>query len=202
MKKLSLGSLIAVAALAASASAFAQNAKFSPSRTFEYDPDKTGVVSAYWDRNSGETDSTGNTKFGLHLEKNSATGVNASAGAVLDGLKGVVVQAGDKLGYDMKNTSQTLQSGPRFNVSWSLNGVAGFSFVGGLGTTAPTPGQQAGWSHYEWDMTSPAQTNPTPVPPGATIEQIVLIVDEGPLVYDLDNINYNAHVAGKPGSSN
>jgi hypothetical protein len=30
----------------------------------------------------------------------------------------------------------------------------------------------------------------------------VLIIDEGPLVYDLDNINYNAHVAGKPGSSN
>ena len=127
---------------------------------------------------------------------------NASAGAVLDGLKGVVVQGGDKLGYDMKDTTQTLQSGPRFNVSWSLNGVAGFSFVGGLGTTVPTAGQQAGWHHYQWDMTSPAQANPTPVPPGATIEQIVLIIDEGPLVYDLDNINYNTHVAGKPGSSN
>lgn len=194
--------MIAVASLAAAASAFAQNSKFSPSRTFEYDPDKTGTVAAYWDRNSGETDSSGNTKFGLHLEKNAATTVWASAGAVLDGLKGVVVQAGDKLGYDMKNTSQMLQSGPRFNVSWSLNGVSGFSFVGGLGTTAPMPGQMAGWSHYEWDMTSAAQANPTPVPPGATLEQVVLIVDEGPLVYDLDNINFNTHVAGKPGSSN
>src|SRR3954454_609447 len=110
MKKLS--SLFAIAALTVSASAFAQNAKFTASRTFEYDPDKTGTAVAYWDRNSGEPDASGNTKFGLHLEKNGINTVNAAAGAALDGLKGVVVQAGDKLAYDMKNTSGPLQSGP------------------------------------------------------------------------------------------
>jgi hypothetical protein len=201
MKKLPITSLIAVVALAASASAFAQNSKFTASRTFEYDPDKTGIAVAYWDRNSGETDASGNTKFGLHLEKNGINTVNAAAGAALDGLKGVVVQAGDKFAYDMKNTSGPLQSGPRFNVSWTLNGTSGFSFGGGSNNATQSPGQQVGWTRYTLDMTNPAQAFP-PVPAGASIESVILIIDEGPAVYDLDNIGFNNQVAGKPGTSN
>jgi hypothetical protein len=199
MKKLTLGSLIAVTALAAS-SAFAQNAKFTASRTFEYDPDKTGVVVAFWDRNSGEADLSGNTKFGLHLEKNGANTVVAAAGAALDGLKGVTVQAGDQVAYDMKNTSGPLQSGPRFNISWTLNGTSGFSFTGGSNNATPAMAQETGWTRYILDLSNPAQSFP-PVPAGAVIDSIILIVDEGPAKYDLDNISFRNQTAGKPGSS-
>ena len=67
MKKLSLKSLIAVAALAASGVAFAQNANFTASRTFEFDPDKTGGAVANWSNGIGLQDGNGNTKFGLRL---------------------------------------------------------------------------------------------------------------------------------------
>src|SRR5436190_20977864 len=105
MKKLSLKSLIAVASLAASGVAFAQTSNFTASRTFEFDPDKTGGAVANWSNGIGEQDANGNTKFGLQLEKNVPIDANVSAGAVLNGLKGVVVLAGDTMGYDMKNSS-------------------------------------------------------------------------------------------------
>src|ERR1051326_1478469 len=105
MKKLSLRSLIAVATLAASGVAFAQSANFTASRTFEFDPDKTGGAVANWANGIGLQDSNATTKFGLRLEKNVPIDANVAAGAVLNGLKGVVVGSGDMIGYDMKNDS-------------------------------------------------------------------------------------------------
>ena len=198
MKKLS--SLIAVAALTVSASAFAQNAKFTASRTFEYDPDKSGTAVAYWDRNAGETDSNGNTKFGLRLEKNAPLNANVSVGAVLDSLKGVAVLAGDKMAYDMKDDSGPPQDGPRFNVSYTLpDGSSGFSFVGGSANATKTAGQQAGWSRYTLNLQNPAQAFPV-VPAGAVLESVVFIIDN-PGKYLIDNIGFRNQVAGKPGSS-
>src|SRR5215212_1746707 len=79
MKKVTLSSLFAVAALAAT-SALAQNAKFTASRTFEFDPDKSGTAVAYWDRTAGEADASTNTRFGLRLEKNAPINANVSVG--------------------------------------------------------------------------------------------------------------------------
>src|SRR4051812_5744360 len=143
MKKLSLKSLIAVASLAASGVAFAQNANFTASRTFEFDPDKTGGAVANWANGIGLQDANGNTKFGLELEKNVALESNVSAGAVLNGLKGVVVGVNDTMGYDMTNSSPRQAGSPRFNVSWTLNGVSGFSFVGGSSKATQSPACQA-----------------------------------------------------------
>jgi len=199
MKKLS--SLIAVAALTVSASAFAQNAKFTASRTFEYDPDKSGTAVAYWDRNAGETDASGNTKFGLRLEKNAPLNANVAIGAVLDGLKGVTVLAGDTMSYDMKDDSGPPQDGPRFNVSYTLpDGSSGFSFVGGSNNATKTAGQEAGWHRYTLNLQNPAQAFPV-VPAGATLDSVVFIVDN-PGKYLIDNIGFRNGVAGKPGSSN
>jgi hypothetical protein len=201
MKKLTLSSLIAVASLAAVGSAIAQNAKFTASRTFEYDPDKTGAAVAYWDRNAGETDSSGNTKFGLRLEKNAPITANVSVGAVLDGLKGVTVAGTDTLAYDMKDDSGPPQDGPRFNVSYTLaDGTAGFSFVGGSNNATKTAGQESGWSRYTLSLSNPAQAFPV-VPAGATIESVVFIIDNQGK-YLIDNIGFRNGVAGKPGSSN
>ena len=199
MKQLSL---IAAVALAASASAFAQNAKFTASRTFEYDPDKSGTAVAYWDRNSGETDSSGNTKFGLRLEKNAPINANVSVGAVLDGLKGVTVLAGDTLAYDMKDDSGPPEDGPRFNVSYTLpDGTSGFAFVGGSANATKSPGQEAGWTRYTLNLQNPGQSYPMTVPPGAVLDSVVFLCDN-PGKYLIDNISFRNQTAGKPGSSN
>ena len=205
MKKLTLTSLIATASLAVAASAIAQNSNFTASRTFEFDPDKTGGAVANWSNGIGEQDANGNTKFGLQLEKNVPIDANVSAGAVLNGLKGVVVLAGDTMGYDMKNSSTStnpaLGSGPRFNVSWTLNGTPGFSFVGGSNnaTRSPACGDPTNWTTYRLGLQNPAQAFPV-VPVGAVLQSVVLILDE-PAKDTLDNINFRDQIAGKPGSS-
>lgn len=198
MKKLTLG--FAVASLVAT-TAFAQNAKFTASRTFEYDPDKTGAAVAYWDRNAGEADASGNTRFGLRLEKNAVITVNVSVGCVLDGLKGVTVLAGDTLAYDMKDDSGPPQDGPRFNVSYTLpDGTSGFSFVGGSNNATKTNGQESGWHRYTLDLQTSPQANP-PIPPGSVLESVVFLVDNQGK-YLIDNIGFRNQVAGKPGTSN
>jgi hypothetical protein len=200
MKKLTLASLAAVASLAAT-SAFAQNAKFTPSRTFEFDPDKSGTAVAYWDRNAGETDASGNTRFGLRLEKNAPLNQNVSVGCVLDGLKGVAILVGDTMAYDMKDDSGPPQDGPRFNVSYTLpNGTSGFSFVGGSANATKTAGQEMGWSRYTLNLQNPGQAFPV-VPAGAVLESVVFLVDN-PGKYLIDNIGFRNQTAGKPGSSN
>ena len=200
MKKLTVSSLIAMASLAVVASASAQNAKFTASRTFEFDPDKTGGAVAYWDRNIGEGDKTGGTRFGLRLEKNAPLTANVAAGAVLDGLKGVVVATGDTMAFDMKDDSGPPQDGPRFNVSYTLpDGTSGFSFVGGTNNATKTPGQEVGWTRYTLNLQNPAQAFPV-VPAGSTLESVVFSVDNS-LKYTIDNIAFRDQVAGKPGSS-
>jgi hypothetical protein len=201
MKKLTLSSLMAVASLAVAASAFAQNSSFTASRTFEFDPDKTGGAVANWSNGIGEQDANGNTKFGLRLEKNTLIDANVSAGAVLNGLKGTVVLAGDTMGYDMKNDSPRQAGSPRFNVSWTLNGASGFSFVGGSSNATQTPACQdaANWTRFRMNLQNPSQAFPI-VPVGAVLQSVVLIVDD-PGKYTLDNINFRDQIAGKPGSS-
>lgn len=201
MKKLTISSLIAVASLAASAAAFAQNAKFTASRTFEYDPDKSGTAVAYWDRNAGESDASGNTRFGLRLEKNAPLNQNVAVGAVLDSLKGVTVVAGDTMAYDMKDDSGPPQDGPRFNVSYTLpNGSSGFSFVGGSANATKTAGQESGWTRYTLNLQNAAQAFP-PVPAGAVLDSVVFLCDN-PGKYLIDNIGFRNQVASKPGTSN
>jgi hypothetical protein len=194
---------MAVASLAVAASAFAQNASFTASRTFEFDPDKTGGAVANWSNGIGLKDANGNTSFGLQLEKNVPLEAVVSAGAVLNGLKGVVVLSGDTLGYDMKNssTATTAGSGPRFNISWTYNGTSGFSFTGGSNnaTRSAACGDPVNWTTYRLALQNPGQSFPI-VPAGAVIQSVTLILDE-PGKNTLDNINFRDQIAGKPGSS-
>ena len=181
--------------------AYAQNPSFNASRTFEFDPDKTGGAVANWKNGIGETDSNCKTNFGLQLEKNVATSENVAAGAVLNSLKGVVVLAGDTMGYDIKNGSPCGGGSPRFNVSYTLpDGSSGFSFVGGCanGTKVTSP-QNPNWTRVTFDLQNPAQAFPV-VPAGSTLQSVVLIVDEQGK-YTLDNIQFRGQYADKPGNS-
>jgi hypothetical protein len=186
---------------------FAQNANFTASRTFQFDPDNTGGAVAYWKNGIGETDSSCHSNFGLELEKNAPIEANVSAGAVLNGLKGVTVFAGDTLGYDIKNTSPCGAGAPRYNVTWT--GPDGgphsstlFSFVGGCAndpTRSPSPQDPLNWTRVKFDLQNPGQAFPI-IPAGATLQLIVLIVDE-PGKYTLDNIEFRDQYADKPGNS-
>src|SRR5256886_16002046 len=203
------GFLFGIAAmfvLTSSVAVFAQNANFTASRTFEFDPDRTGESVAFWKNGIGETDSNCATKFGLELEKNGALSDNVSAGAVLNGLKGVMVLAGDTLGYDLKNGSPCEAGSPRFNVSWTApdgsnhhSSVGFFSFVGGCsngGAGTPSPQGPWNWRRLVVDLQNPAPTFPI-VPPGAALQSVVLIVDD-PGKYTLDNIEFRQQYADKP----
>lgn len=189
--------IISIAAL----TGFAQNSKFNASRTFNFDPDHTGGVNAFWANGIGLPDANSNTSFGLHMEKTVATTVNASAGAVLDGLKGVVVQTGDTFGFDMRNDS-TCASGPRFNVSYTLpDGTSGFSFVGGCNNSTKTPACQdpVNWTRHRLALQDPGQAFPI-IPAGSVLQSVVLIIDEQG-TYNMDNINFRDQIATKPGAS-
>lgn len=188
--------LLPVSLLAAAAGpVHAQSDNFNASRTFEFDPDRTGCAVANWDNRIGLPDNPGNTNFGLRLEKNCATSVNASAGAVLNGVKGTIVQAGPSMGYDITNTSPCGAGAPRFNVRQA---DGSFHFVGGCanGTKVPIA---TGWTRVTFDPYSPAQAFP-PLVLGSPVVSITLIVDEEGK-YVLDNIQLNGAYAQKPGAA-
>ena len=196
-----LFALAAMFVLTSGAAVFAQNASFTASRTFQFDPDKTGESVAFWKNGIGLTDSNCNTKFGLDLEKNGALSDNVSSGAVLDGLKGVAVMPGDLLGYDLRSDSPCEAGSPRFNVSYiTPAGASGFSFVGGCanGTHSAAP-QSPLWTRVSMNLQDPSQAFPV-IPVGSILQSVVLIVDD-PGKYLLDNIRFRNQFADKPGNS-
>ncbi len=172
----------------------AENTDFNFSRTFEFDPDHTGCPEAQWVNGAGRADSRGTTNFGLVLEKNCALNVNASAGAVANSVRGT---AATLLGYDLENTSTCGAGAPRFNL---LTEQGTFHFVGGcLNGLEDATNLGDGWTRYRFQLTDPTDAFPI-VPPGSTVESLVIIVDE-PGHYDLDNIRVNDRCAEKPGQS-
>lgn len=173
----------------------AQSDNFNASHTFEFDPDRTGCPVANWDSRIGLPDNQGNTNFGLRLEKNCLTSVIASAGAVLNSVKGMIIQPGPSMGFDISNSSPCTGGSPRFNVQQA---DGSFHFVGGCanGTkVAIAPG----WSRVTFDPYNPAQAFP-PLVLGSPIVSITLIVDEEGK-YVLDNIQLNGKYAQKPGAA-
>jgi hypothetical protein len=195
MKKLS--SLIAVAALTLSASAFAQSGFQAKPGTF--DPDKTGIVSAQWINNIGLPDS-GGSNFGLAMSKNGPTTTNAAAGAAITGVDGITLT---ELGFDYKIGGHCGAGAARFDVQ----ATDGFHFMGGCSNSTQSAAAP-GWARARINPYNPAQAFP-PLTPGATILTITLIFDEGTDTTGvtgagsviLDNIDVNGTLIGKPGNA-
>ena len=199
MNKRLIVPLLAVAAFAISGVVFADGGSFNASRTFEFDPDNTGCVSASWIKGAGEIDSNCNTHFGLSLAKECATSTNASAGVVLNGVVGDTVQCGPTFGYDIKDGSPCEAGSPRFNVSYiTPGGTSGFSFLGGC-ANATKVALGNGWTRVTIDPCSASQAFP-PIPEGSTLQSVVLIVDDMG-TYTLDNIQLNGKYADKRGAA-
>jgi hypothetical protein len=186
-----------VVALAIPSSAWAgpeNNPDFNFSRTFEFDPLNTGCPEAQWVNREGRDDSTGSTNFGLVLAKNCPTAVVASAGAVANSIRG---QSATELGYDLRDDSTCGAGSPRFNLV-TEQGTS--HFVGGCANAQEDETQLGdGWTRYRFQLDDPTDAFPV-VPPGSTIAELVLIVDEQGQ-YHLDNIRVNDRCAEKPGMS-
>jgi hypothetical protein len=186
-----------VCALAVPSAAWAgpeNNPDFNFSRTFEFDPMNTGCPEAQWVNGEGRDDSTGSTNFGLVLAKNCPLEVLASAGAIANSIKG---QTAAELGYDLRDDSPCGAGSPRYNLT-TQQGT--FHFVGGCANAQEddTP-LGDGWTRYRFQLDDPTDSFP-PVPPGSTIADLRLIVDE-PGEYHLDNLRVDANCAEKPGQS-
>lgn len=164
-------------------------------RTFEFDPDHTGIVAAAWVRNLGLPPANGHGRSGLLLSKNGLTTINASAGVVIEGVGGMALT---ELGFDARSGGHCGAGAPRFNVVTSDDVM---HFVGcSYGThTANTPAQ--GWQRIR-------VTGADAFPPFAanqTVKSLALVFDEGTdtgpdfsgLVV-LDNIDVNGTLLSGP----
>lgn len=165
-----------------------------------------GVPDAYTDPGCPTQSVTDRNVQGLLLSKGGPTADIASAGAKLEGVRGIVLQ---ELGYDIRKHggfesplgSHCGAGAPRFNVVTSF----GLHFIG---CASPDPLPQVlgdGWTRLRWD---PLTAFP-PIPPGAAVETIDIVFDEGtdtgPDHFGmaiLDNISVNGFDIGqRPPSS-
>ncbi len=164
-------------------------------RTFEFDPDHTGIVVAAWVRNLGLPAANGHGRPGLLLSKNGPTATNASAGLVIEGVGGMMIA---ELGFDVRSGGHCGAGAPRFNVVTSDDVM---HFVGcsyGI-HAANTPAQ--GWQRVRF-------TGADAVPSFAadqTVKSLSIVFDEGTdtgpdfsgLVV-LDNIDVNGTLFSGP----
>jgi hypothetical protein len=194
VRKLALLTLCIVFAIPGAASADpSNNPDFNFSRTFEFDPLGTGCPEAQWANREGRADTPGGSSFGLLLAKNCPTATVASAGAVANSIRG---QSAAVLGYDLRDDSNCGAGSPRFNL---LTQQGTFHFVGGCSNDGEETPTGDGWTRYRFELDDPTETFPV-VPPGSTIADLTLIVDEEGQ-YRLDNIAVDSLCAQKPGQS-
>lgn len=193
-------SVIATLMLVAPSTIFAQKKlSFNANSTFVFDPDGTGAGFSKWLSGIGEGDANCKSNFGFLLQKNAPTSTVLAVGTEIKGLQGVVVQANETIGYDIRNDSPCTAGSPRFNIDYTLpDGTTGFSFVGGCanGTIAPSP-QNPSWRRVTFNL----QTQAFPaIPAGSTLQSVILIADdEG--TYNLDNIMFRNLYIDKNGNA-
>jgi hypothetical protein len=160
-------------------------------------PAGSNIVTSAWltglglpdDGSSNTTPTNLDPHNGLLLSKNGLTADCSAAGATITKVKGITLT---ELGFDVRNGSHCSGGAPRFNVTAS----DGFHFVGSCtnGVVTPAPQDPTAWSRARF---APAGFFP-PLTPGATIQSISIIFDEGtdtaggmPGLAVIDNIDIN-----------
>ena len=200
---------------------------------FEFDPNHSSLVRAFWLRGTGcPLGATAVDFFGASTPVNDAacptggpndkkqeglllvkTGPSienfASAGAVLNGVKGITLT---ELGYDIRKGLAAVNlagshcgaGAPRFNV---VTDDGNNHFVGCNSPPAMVASASAAWVRLRWNAAELAAAFP-PILPGNVIKSITIIFDEGtdtgPDFFGLavlDNIDVNGTLVGKgPGN--
>jgi hypothetical protein len=184
----SFRSILAVAALVlfgAAGSAFAQ-ASFQL-QPVEFDPDNLCDITAEWQNGT------------IVLAKNCTTLTNASADVeIISPLESGDISALTELNFDSMNGGHCGAGAPRFNVT--VDGATYFlGCTGGVHTDLGN-----GWTHVEF---GPAEFAAAGIPTTGTLEDLVIIFDEGtdtptsdtigtPGTVTIDNISVNGEVVG------
>jgi hypothetical protein len=192
-------------------------------RAGEFDPGKTFLVQAQWLDGIGcpngtgyndpacvtANDSSDKHNQGLLLAKTGPTATNASAFAVINGVKGPVTE----LGYDLrKPTSATTPMGshcgagaPRFNVETTT----AFYFIGCNSPPAVQTATGNGWIRLRWGGSTGAlvgfnTTTGTFTTVTGDVKSLSIVFDEGqdtgPDFFGLavlDNIDVNGTLVGR-----
>lgn len=161
----------------------------------------TGTPGTYTDPACPTAGVTDRNVQGLLLAKSGPTAEIAAAGASLAGVRGIVLQ---EVGYDIRKHggfaspfgSHCGAGAPRFNVVTDF----GTHFIG---CASPPPMSEVlgtGFTRMRWN---PAQAFP-PIPPGAAVQTIDIVFDEGTDVAPghfgmavLDNIAVNGVMVGQ-----
>ena len=181
-----------------------------PSTPSDFDP----IPTPYTDPACATGDAQDARVEGLLLVKTGPTPNNASAVAVLNGVKGTVLT---ELGYDIRKPaavplddrgSHCGAGAPRFNVV--SEGVLYFIGCNSPAPTTTTVG--TGWIRLEWG-TGPATLDAFPAAGGGPVDITGFVVDSISIVFDegqdasggpdqfgaavLDNINVNGSLVGR-----
>jgi hypothetical protein len=167
---------------------------------FEFDPGHTGIVAGAWVKHLGLPQANDKNRFGLLLSKNGTTSTNASAGLVVNGVKGLHLT---ELGFDVRNGGHCGAGAPRFNVVTN-DGVTRF-YGCTHGTRSPnTPVQ--GWQRVRF-FTNVSYPGAPAITSGLTVNSISIDFDEGTDIGPdfsgmvvLDNIDVNGVLIGAPGA--
>jgi hypothetical protein len=171
--------------LATAGSVFAQSAfELQP---FEYDPDNLCDITAQWQNGT------------IVLAKNCPTATVAAAGIdVISPLEGGSISELTELDFSYQNGGHCGSGAPRFNVV--VDGAT--YFLGCAGGTQTDLG--TGWTHVVF---GPAEFAAAGIPTTGTLEDIMIIFDEGtdtvpggtigtPGTVTLDDISVNGEVVG------
>jgi hypothetical protein len=175
---------VAVVALAAVPSQAQSAFQLVP---FTYNPDNACAVVAMWQNGA------------IVLSKPCPTSTNAAAGVdIISPLESGNVSALTELNFDVKNGGHCGAGAPRFNVVVDGNTY----FLGCSGGMLTDLGN--GWTHVEF---GPTQFTAAGIPTTGTLEDLLIIFDEGtdtpasptigtPGTVTIDNISVNADVVG------
>src|SRR5439155_17619372 len=148
-------------------------------KTFEFDPDATGIVEAAWVPHEGLPDAHGDSNHALFLTKDGLTTTNASSGVVIQGVSGIMLT---ELGFDVRTDGHCGAGAPRFNVTMSNDGLHFIGCAAGPVTGALTDPQGNTWLRKRWtvaDLASVVITFPPITPLSGTVVSISIVFDEG-----------------------
>jgi hypothetical protein len=173
-------------------------------KPFEFDPLNTQIVEAAWIPQEGLPDA-GNSNHALFLAKDGLTAINASSGAIIQGVSGITLT---ELGYDVRTDGHCGAGAPRFNVTMSNDGIHFIGCAVGPVFGPPLTDPQGNtWIRKRWDaaaLANPVITYPPITALSGTVVRISIVFDEGTDQGEgfthLDNIDINTVLIGKPGN--
>jgi hypothetical protein len=190
---------------------------------FVFDPHGLGIVFSAWvdriglpDNASGgqsgwdESGDVGQSQ-GLLLSKNGGTAANATVGATIEGVSGIVLT---QLGFDFRSGGHCGARAPRFNVVVDINGSRKMFFFGcsvGDQSTVPGVSPEQGWNRIRFANEDAVAADGMTAWPGfgaAKVVSIKIVFDEGTDagpdfsgMVILDNLDVNATLIGHSGST-